>query len=56
MPKDKKHIIYKNEDWVDTTEEWPVDINEQLYKISTKKEGEGFAAAANVSYVPCKIP
>lgn len=47
MPKDKKHIIYKNEDWVDTTEEWPVDINEQLYKISTKKEGEGVFLAPN---------
>jgi uncharacterized lipoprotein YddW (UPF0748 family) len=47
MPEDKKHIIYKNEDWIDTTEEWPVDINKQLYKISTRNEGEGVFLAPN---------
>jgi len=47
MPEDKKHIIYKNEDWIDTTEEWPVDINKQLYKISTRNEGEGVFLSPN---------
>ena len=47
MPEDKKHIIYKNEDWIDTTEEWPLDINKQLYKISTRNEGEGVFLAPN---------
>ncbi|HJM15327.1 MAG TPA: family 10 glycosylhydrolase, partial [SAR86 cluster bacterium] len=35
MPQDETHIIYKNEDWIDTTEEWPLDINKHLYRIST---------------------
>jgi len=47
MPIDKKHIIYKNEDWVDTTEEWPLNINRQLNRISRNNEGEGVFLAPN---------
>jgi len=47
MPIDKQHIIYKNEDWVDTTEEWPLNINRQLNRISRNSEGEGVFLAPN---------
>ncbi len=47
MPIDKKHIIYNNEDWVDTIEEWPLDINRQLNRVSRNNEGEGVFLAPN---------
>ena len=46
MPTDKKHLIYTNKDWIDTTEEWPVDIDKQLNNIK-KNEGEGLFLAPN---------
>ena len=46
MPTDKKHLIYTNKDWIDTTEEWPVDIDKQLNSIK-KNEGEGLFLAPN---------
>ena len=33
LPKDKKHLIYNNEEWIDTTEEWPRNINRDLNSI-----------------------
>ena len=47
MPIDKKHIIYNNEDWVDTIEEWPLDINRQLNRVSRNNQGEGVFLAPN---------
>ena len=47
MPIDKKHIIYNNEDWVDTIEEWPLNINRQLNRVSKNNEGEGVFLAPN---------
>ena len=47
MPIDKKHIIYNNEDWVDTIEEWPLNINRQLNRVSRNNEGEGVFLAPN---------
>ena len=47
MPIDKKHIIYNNEDWVDTIEEWPLNINRLLNRVSRNNEGEGVFLAPN---------
>ena len=47
MPIDKKHIIYNNEDWVDTIEEWPLNINRQLNRVSRNNGGEGVFLAPN---------
>ena len=47
LPKDKKHLIYNNEEWIDTTEEWPRNINRDLNSISKNNDGEGIFLAPN---------
>tara|TARA_B100001750_G_scaffold187042_1_gene156378 strand:- start:997 stop:2220 length:1224 start_codon:yes stop_codon:yes gene_type:complete len=47
LPKDKKHLIYNNEEWIDTTEEWPRNINRDLNSISQNNDGEGIFLAPN---------
>ena len=47
LPKDKKHLIYNNEEWIDTTEEWPRNINRDLNSISQNNNGEGILLAPN---------
>ena len=47
LPRDEKHLIYNNNEWIDTTEEWPVDIDSELNKISKNNGSEGIFLSPN---------
>ena len=47
LPIDQKHLIHNNQDWIDTIEEWPVNIKSQLSSISRNNGGEGIFLAPN---------
>ena len=47
LPRDEKHLIYNNNEWIDTTEEWPVDIDSELNKVSKNNGSEGIFLSPN---------
>ena len=47
LPRDEKHLIYNNNEWIDTTEEWPVDIDNELNKVSKNNGSEGIFLSPN---------
>ena len=46
LPKDERHILHMQQQWLDTTEEWPVDVGKQLEMVAVNNS-EGLFLSPN---------
>ncbi|SVB42386.1 uncharacterized protein METZ01_LOCUS195240 [marine metagenome] len=47
LPKDERHILHMQQQWLDTTEEWPVDVGKQLEMVAVNNSNEGLFLSPN---------
>ena len=47
LPKDERHILHMQQQWLDTTEEWPVDVGKQLEMVAVDNNSEGLFLSPN---------
>ena len=47
LPKDERHILHMQQQWLDTTEEWPVDVGKQLEMVAVNNSSEGLFLSPN---------
>ena len=47
LPKDERHILHMQQQWLDTTEEWPVDVGKQLEMVAVNNNIEGLFLSPN---------
>ena len=47
LPKDERHILHMKQQWLDTTEEWPVDVGKQLEMVAVNNNSEGLFLSPN---------
>ena len=47
LPKDERHILHMQQQWLDTTEEWPVDVGKQLEMVAVNNNNEGLFLSPN---------
>ena len=47
LPKDERHILHMQQQWLDTTEEWPVDVGKQLEMVAVNNNSEGLFLSPN---------
>ena len=47
LPKDERHILHMQQQWLDTTEEWPVDVGKQLEMVTVNNNNEGLFLSPN---------
>ena len=48
LPKQEQHILHMRKEWLDTTEDWPVDVEKQLSKVIVDKNNfEGLFLSPN---------
>ena len=47
LPKDERHILHMQQQWLDTTEEWPVDVGKQLEMVGVNNNNEGLFLSPN---------
>ena len=47
LPKDERHILQMQQQWLDTTEEWPVDVGKQLEMVAVNNYSEGLFLSPN---------
>ena len=47
LPKDEQHILHMQQQWLDTTEEWPVDVGKQLEMVGVNNNSEGLFLSPN---------
>ena len=47
LPKDEQHILHMQQQWLDTTEEWPVDVGKQLEMVGINNNNEGLFLSPN---------
>ena len=47
LPKDEQHILHMQQQWLDTTEEWPVDVGKQLEMVGVNNNSEGLFFSPN---------
>ena len=47
LPKDERHILHMQQQWLDTTEEWPVDVGKQLEMVGINNNNEGLFLSPN---------
>ena len=47
LPKDERHILHMQQQWLDTTEEWPVDVGKQLDMVAVNNNNEGLFLSPN---------
>ena len=42
LPKDERHILHMQQQWLDTTEEWPVDVGKQLEMVAVNNTARDY--------------
>ena len=47
LPKNEQHIFHMQQQWLDTTEEWPVDVGKKLDKVAVNNNNEGLFLSPN---------
>ena len=47
LPKDEQHILHMQQQWLDTSEEWPVDVGKKLEMVAVNKNNEGLFISPN---------
>jgi len=48
LPNHERHILHMRQEWLDTTQEWPVDVEKQLNMVTVKNNGsEGLFLSPN---------
>ena len=47
LPNDVRHILHMQQQWLDTTEEWPVDVGKQLEMVGVNNNSEGLFLSPN---------
>ena len=47
LPKDEQHILHMQQQWLDTTEEWPVDVGKKLEMVAVNNNNEGLFLSPN---------
>ena len=47
LPIDERHILHMQQQWLDTTEEWPVDVGKQLDMVTVNNNNEGLFLSPN---------
>ena len=47
LPNDERHILHMQQQWLDTTEEWPVDVGKKLDMVAVNYNNEGFFLSPN---------
>ena len=47
LPNDERHILHIKQQWLDTTEEWPVDVGKQLDMVAINNSKEGLFLSPN---------
>ena len=47
LPKDERHILHMQQQWLDTTEEWPVDVGKKLDMVAVNNNNEGLFLSPN---------
>ena len=47
LPNDERHILHMQEQWLDTTEEWPVDVGKKLDMVAVNNNNEGLFLSPN---------
>ena len=47
LPKNEQHILHMQQQWLDTTEEWPVDVGKQLEMVGVNNNSEGLFLSPN---------
>ena len=47
LPKNEQHILHMQQQWLDTTEEWPVDVGKQLEMVGINNNNEGLFLSPN---------
>ena len=47
LPNDERHILHMQQQWLDTTEEWPVDVGKKLDIVAVNNNNEGLFLSPN---------
>ena len=47
LPNDVRHILHMQQQWLDTTEEWPVDVGKKLDMVAVNNNNEGLFLSPN---------
>ena len=47
LPNDERHILHMQQQWLDTAEEWPVDVGKQLDMVAVNNNNEGLFLSPN---------
>ena len=47
LPNDERHILHTQQQWLDTTEEWPVDVGKKLDMVAVNNNNEGLFLSPN---------
>ena len=47
LPNDERHILHMQQQWLDTTEEWPVDVEKKLDMVAVNNNNEGLFLSPN---------
>ena len=47
LPKNEQHIFHMQQQWLDTTEEWPVDVGKKLDMVAVNNNNEGLFLSPN---------
>ena len=47
LPNDERHILHMRQEWLDTIEEWPVDVEKQLDMVAVNNGSEGLFLSPN---------
>ena len=47
LPNDERHILHMQQQWLDTTEEWPVDVEKMLDMVAVNNNNEGLFLSPN---------
>ena len=47
LPNDERHILHTQQQWLDTKEEWPVDVEKKLDMVAVNNNNEGLFLSPN---------
>ena len=47
LPNDERHILHMQQQWLDTTEQWPVDVRKKLDMVAVNNNNEGLFLSPN---------
>ena len=47
LPNDERHILHMQQQWLDTAEEWPVDVGKKLDMVAVNNNNEGLFLSPN---------